>query len=500
MGKVQTFLNKYLYNITLGLFFLFFLMISYWSPMAGDDWGYAVGGFNQNPFLLAYEQYFHWAGRILAEFYSFFVAPRKWIWNILNPIMFVSITYLLTKMSSNKKEKVQSLFLVLFLILSVKDNLRMQTYTWLIGGVYVLSTLLLLYCIYVVKKEYIDDKSLQIHQTFYAIISFSLPLMMENAGIGILVMNLLLVIFYFFNHNKRYQKYLLFVVLSGIGVMINLLSPGARFRLESGHSDWLMLSIVDKIIINWPNLLRFTFVENRMLSLILALLLTLFTFSKYQGKLRYLPCILIDGVVMLSSLSLTLQSKLNLSFFSLLYDIENPTSLMVISVVYILFVASIFYRILTLLKNKDRYFALFLFLIAGACNTVMLGSPIFDYRSSIFTVYCFFCLIVFLFYQLEYSNRLMLIIGCLMMMLVLMKVRTYYQKYKAVHLTQQERDMQIQYYKEHPEDLEAYFIRMPIFTVHSADIEDWDTYHQKVFKEYYGLNPDLKLHFYYKQN
>ncbi|MPN20657.1 hypothetical protein SDC9_168036 [bioreactor metagenome] len=40
---------------------------------------------------------------------------------------------------------------------------------------------------------------------------------------------------------------------------------------------------------------------------------------------------------------------------------------------------------------------------------------------------------------------------------------------------------------------------MPIMSVHSADVEDWDTYHQQVFKEYYELNPKMKVIFYWKE-
>ena len=40
---------------------------------------------------------------------------------------------------------------------------------------------------------------------------------------------------------------------------------------------------------------------------------------------------------------------------------------------------------------------------------------------------------------------------------------------------------------------------MPEESIHSADIEEGDTYHQNSFKEYYGLPETTKLVFYKKQ-
>ena len=79
-----------------------------------------------------------------------------------------------------------------------------------------------------------------------------------------------------------------------------------------------------------------------------------------------------------------------------------------------------------------------------------------------------------------------------------MQVRTYVYKYMLVNQINNERNEQIKYYQDHPEEDEGWFVRYPIMTIHSGDIEDWDTFHQQVFKQYYGLNPDMTLHFYYK--
>ena len=71
--------------------------------------------------------------------------------------------------------------------------------------------------------------------------------------------------------------------------------------------------------------------------------------------------------------------------------------------------------------------------------------------------------------------------------------------YTQVALVQTERESILQYYREHPEDDEAWIPRMPEESIHSADIEEGDAYHQNSFREYYGLPETTKLVFYKKQ-
>ncbi len=55
-------------NLITGLFLFFlFFKITKWTPLAGDDWGYALNGMAKNPIQLAYEFYMSWSGRIVSE-------------------------------------------------------------------------------------------------------------------------------------------------------------------------------------------------------------------------------------------------------------------------------------------------------------------------------------------------------------------------------------------------------------------------------------------------
>ena len=70
-----------------GLFFY----ITFKTPLAGDDWGYALNGMKGNPIEMTMSFYQTWSGRIFSELWGFVVAPNKWLWNVINPILFTLI-------------------------------------------------------------------------------------------------------------------------------------------------------------------------------------------------------------------------------------------------------------------------------------------------------------------------------------------------------------------------------------------------------------------------
>ena len=86
-------LHKNWFYICLFFFFVFFLYISRYAPVVGDDWGYAVGGRYSNPLVKACQNYMSWSGRFLSEFWGFLIAPHKKLWNLLNPCIFTCIYY-----------------------------------------------------------------------------------------------------------------------------------------------------------------------------------------------------------------------------------------------------------------------------------------------------------------------------------------------------------------------------------------------------------------------
>ena len=123
--------NKIVFTILSIFIFMLFFYITKLTPLAGDDWGYAVLGRSNNPFVHAFKFYFSWSGRYFSELWGFIVAPRKWLWNILNPIMFTTIYVSIIKLINPKENKILVMFVILALMLSVQNTLRIETYTWI---------------------------------------------------------------------------------------------------------------------------------------------------------------------------------------------------------------------------------------------------------------------------------------------------------------------------------------------------------------------------------
>ena len=255
--------------ISLSFIFMIFFIISYLSPLAGDDWGYAINGLSQNPFILAYEFYFSWSGRFFSELYGFLVTPHKLVWNFLNPLLFASIFYNITKLTNIKKLSTYLIFV--FLILSVKDELRMETYTWLMGTTYVIPLALSLYVFRIIDGHLKNKKSLSKVQLIPLSISvFVIGLMMENIAAIMVFALLVLSIYSYFKKRSLLRSLIILLIISLISLLILRLSPGASYRLLRDNAEWVKLSMIEQIIHNYPNFIQLTFIDHRYLMLTLS--------------------------------------------------------------------------------------------------------------------------------------------------------------------------------------------------------------------------------------
>lgn len=181
-------------------------------------------------------------------------------------------------------------------------------------------------------------------------------------------------------------------------------------------------------------------------------------------------------------------------FFDIFY---SRSAVLFLTVFYLIYIISIFYLLRPL--KKDKYFEGITYLmLAGTGNLVMLISPIYGARSSLYTVYFLIIFICFILSIIDINNKLFTIMVFGFSTLTFLKINEYLYKYRLVNDYMKIRNMEIEYYVNNPDVKEAWLIRMPETFIHSADIEEWDTNHMEVFKAYYGINPDMKLIFYKK--
>ena len=121
MSFKSLFKRKYFYIIGALFLTLLFAYITYKTPLAGDDWGYALNGLNNNPITTAINFYYGWSGRFFSELWGFIAAPHKIIWNIVNPLCFCLIFLAIYKISI-KRHNILNVLLIIAMMLSVDDN------------------------------------------------------------------------------------------------------------------------------------------------------------------------------------------------------------------------------------------------------------------------------------------------------------------------------------------------------------------------------------------
>ena len=189
-------------------------------------------------------------------------------------------------------------------------------------------------------------------------------------------------------------------------------------------------------------------------------------------------------------------SYLSWSFLGFFNDyFVNNFSLIFNVVLWVLYIVFLFWYFSSL---DDSEVLLFFLLLAGASNIVMLFSPIFGSRSNLYFYYFALILVEIVIGQLRFNKKTAVVLCILAVLFAGYRMYKISVKYRLVNGVQNDRLSKIAYYVDHPEDKDVWLKRMPIFSVHGADIEEGDDYHFETFKAYYGLSPDCVIHFYFE--
>lgn len=468
---------------------IFFFYICYKTPLAGDDWGYALNGRNGNILETLINQYNSWSGRIFSELWGYLIAPRKELWNILNPLFFVLIFVGVYKLIRVKYKYLMIPLIIIVLMLTIENNIRMETYTWIMGSTYVIPLCLSVW--YLVIIDNLFRRSLISKRYLFSIVLsniflFIIGLMMENIAAAMLLGIIILIIYSYFN-NRKIMKYLIInLIVISTSFVICRLSPGSAYRLARDHAEWSELNIFEKIVKAFPNFLDMTFIRNKYIILSLGIAMIGLLYSKRRNIKLY---------ILIPSLLIQLLSIFNVFSYIVLKENNifiNPQSIYSM-VFWILYIFDLFIILLsTIEKGLYRDKTIFVLLIAGACSGAMLMSPIYGSRSALFTVYYIIVLTCLITDQISLNKITSLIIICILVIFIIRKTNYYINLYKEVGLKQEERLMDIDYYQNHPEEKEVWIKRFGDGVVHGADINPDDIYHLETFKEYYELPQEAK--------
>ena len=486
IGKV----NKYFYLLTAIFVFLLFSYITKITPLQGDDWGYALNSYGRNPFVRALEFYNSWSGRYFSELWGFIITPRRWVWDIINPLLFTSIFICIYTLTNTKKYYTLIPLMILSLILTVDNDIRIETYTWIMGTTYVIPLALSLIYYIIIEKlifKKVNKLFLNISYLVTNIILFYIGLTMENIAAIMILSGIILSIYTYLK--KTDLKYLLFsnTIVSFISFMILRMSPGSNYRLERDNVSWINLNIFEKIENGIPEFIRYTFLDNYYLIVVLSVVsILLVLFKNTKTKKRIITITLAIAAIVITSLNY--------------YNILTNATTVLYLIFWIIFTLDIIYNLFILLQGENQLKAIFYFIIAGTSNLVMLYSPLFGPRSSLYTIFYIIIVICLIINEININRYLNYLFTLICLIIVILQGNRYYKVYATIETVNIERDSIIEYYKVNPEVEEAWILRYPDSYLHGANVEPDDIYHLETFKRYYNLNQEPEnIIFYFKE-
>lgn len=474
------------YCFILGLIFIMYIF-SYMTkkvPLAGDDWGYAL--FTEgSPFAAAYKSFNYLSGRYFSELWSYAIIPHREVWNYVNPLIFAIMFLSLYKLNGKRKKPIVSFLLIIAMILSVFFQIRTQTYTWMSGGIYTVSLCLSLIYFVIVdglfKCDVIDSKH-KILSLLSNLILFIIGLMMENIAAAMIAGIVILIIYAYKTKKKNLLLYLIINLLfSAISFAILRLSPGSTNRLLRDHADWMNLGLFGQIAYGYRFFVEYSFINNNYtIGLFSMVMCGLVWFSKNKNPLWLKivsSLILITGII----------SVFYSNIFNDVCFINNSMSLFSI-MFWPLFIINAFVVMFAFLekgyeKNKSIFFLLF----GGMSAAAMIMSPVNGARSYVYLIYYVILVSEIILNSYKSNKYICFIFGLGLLFIIYLKTNYYKGLYDSIECAQEQRLIEIEYYKEHPEDEEVWIKRFPKNALHSVDVEDGDNYHFNVFKQYYNL-------------
>ena len=307
--------NKWFYFI---IIFIFMLIFNSLTSYVMDDYQYMYlsdGSRRVSSLIDVYNElklmYLSWGGRVFAHFFAYtFLMFPKWIFNIVNSLVYVGNIYLIYLIVMNKKR-----FFPAF----------GQVFLWLDGSCNysftLLFQLLFIYKILNIKNSKISTIIL------YMIISLFAGMCNENSSLSLIV---LLIIYMIVNRKNMKVKVLSLISLI-CGYLFMFLAPGNYVRLLSRGTHSFFDNFLPKIsylLLNfWP--------------IMIALILFIYVFYK-KNKKECKRCLLFIIPCAVSFFSMIASPQLNLRSFTITF-------------IYILLIIMI---ILINIKNKKGYYCI----------------------------------------------------------------------------------------------------------------------------------------------
>ena len=243
--KIKSYIEKNKFYISV---YIIFFIICILTPISGDDYMNYVRGQQGIIEILntTKEFYLTWEGRVMSRIIILIFTPRKVLWNIVTPFLFVITLKSLLK-HEGLKNKLSYLLLIMSILL-VSPSMFAQSYTWLAGSItYLYPTALAIYY-FSVLYDNLENKLEKTQMILLSILALMIPMFTENIGCGFVFGNFLILIYTYYLKKETKNNWLL-LIISSLSLILMLISPGSAIRAEE-EGVFKTFGLLEKIYIN----------------------------------------------------------------------------------------------------------------------------------------------------------------------------------------------------------------------------------------------------------
>lgn len=489
--------QKLIFTSTVISIFALFWLISSKVPLAGDDWAFYNNAMKYSLFDAAFNMYFNWEGRLATLFSVHFLIIHKVLWNIVNASIYTFIYIFFFKLVKPKKALLFYLSYLL-VIFTMKENIRMEVITWITGSIY--YGIPLLVSVAYLSQLYLVFINKEVKSSNYILAGLSalyLPIGMENIAIASISITLLFVVYAYVKEKTLFKFFISMFVLMMISYVVWFLSPGSSIRLAQ-MPEWGNLSLLGKLSQTLPNVLFFTFYQNKYLITLISL--SLMVINHQTSKEVFIKFIFVFYGLTIA----VLFSERLIGYFPnnfLLIELANGYSL--ITLIFFVIFAIVFVGNLIWLSIKLNKLALILFTsVAVISNAALLMSPVIGYRLMIYEIFYLLLVLLFIIEHIQISDHWYKGITLAVLIAVFVFSKSLLSKMNLVQSITLERQAILEDYKVYASQYKdgIWLPRYPIYSIHGGDIEMEDGFHMEAFKIYHQIPLNETLTFYWKES
>lgn len=289
---MKIFNNKKTFWCLILLVYISFVILNFLTPLLADDFNYIFK--TGNIFTVFHDEYLHYLstnGRSVAHLIvrTLLLMP-KFIFNIVNPIVFLivsGIIYKLTNFSKQKFNTIRLLFIVMLIVLFVPrfgETILWETgsinYLWTFG---IMLTFISIYHWKIIKNV---SPVMKYASFFMFIFGLIAGWCNENTSGGLILLTISYIFIGWKINNKKVLNWMKFGLLGEfIGFLIMLSSPGNKMRSTFfERSSWPVLKKVLVGIGDVSNAL----VEHSLILFVLTIIMITICITFYKNRYNYL--------------------------------------------------------------------------------------------------------------------------------------------------------------------------------------------------------------------